>query len=49
MIQMNFFTKQKSHRNIENKFMVTKGEIRGMYKLDIGINSYILLCIIIGK
>ena len=37
------------HRNIENKFMVTKEEIRVVYKLEVGISRYILLCIKIGK
>ena len=34
MIQMNLFTKQ-THRDLENKFMVTKGERGGGDKLGV--------------
>ena len=40
MTQMNLFTKQK-HRDIENKFMVTKGEGREGISSEFGINRYI--------
>ena len=38
--QMSLFTKQK-HRDIENKFMVTKGEGREGIGSEFGINRYI--------
>ena len=46
--KMNFFTNQKpTYRNIENKLIVTKGEMwRGTINQELGINIYTLLYII---
>ena len=44
MIQMNLFTKQILI-DIENKFMVIKGEMGGQINWELGINRYTLLYI----
>ena len=42
---MNLFTNGNSLTDIENQFMVTKGEGEGELNKKFGINRYTLLCI----
>ena len=44
MVQMNFL-ESKSNENIDNKFMITKGERVSGINWEICIDIYTLLCI----